>query len=413
MIIKKSTKINLLSIIYALVLSGYPIAAILSLNLGLENRAITIPFRLTILIVGIFLVFLSINNKKNYNFAFYSGFILFWAIYFLKIFLGEVFGSTGQINIFEFFIYAFGTCFFPMLAFFSFIPPDSIERVRSVSFIVLFIGCSLSLYYGLNNILGLTSQGIVVQRLSFEFIDPISIGNFGVSLTLLSVYSVAKKNINNNATKFFYIFSVLLGIFSTVASGSRGPIISLLIVLILFIVSSGKVKVIKSAFLSIFLILVTLWFLNFLVEKLELDSMSRIQAGFQYKSDQSILERFELISWAVNSFLANPIVGGSVEGQGRGRYPHNVLVESFMATGVIGGIAFSLMFFSAVVHAVRILKHKKDYAWISLIFLQYAISAQFSGSLYTNSIMWCFMAAVIGNFHNKSSRVIHENSICS
>lgn len=405
-------KVYLQIAIYTLVLSGYPIAAILSILLGVENRFITVPFRLLILLISVILV--SVHNKRNgsTNLIFFIGFILFWSIYFLKLFIGEIFENSVEIGLVEFSLYAFGTCFLPSLAFFLYIPFDSVGKIKKFSFAFLSIGCCVSIYYGLVNFKNLIDQDLVVQRLSTDTIDPISMSNIGVSLIILSFTSIFERNVKGSI-KIVYVVSVAMGIFSIAASGSRGPVISLLIVMGLFFLYNVQKNLIGKFALLIVFTIIAIGFTSYLETKFNLQSLSRLQSGFDYTSDQSILERFELISTAVDEFLDNPLVGGRIGGQGKGRYPHNVFVESFMATGFFGGISFSLMFLSALLSAINILKYKKEYSWIALIFLQYAIEAQVSGSLYTSPIMWCFMSSVIGICYYETNRGINENCICS
>lgn len=75
-------------------------------------------------------------------------------------------------------------------------------------------------------------------------------------------------------------------------------------------------------------------------------------------------------------------------------YPHNVAIESFMATGIFGGTAFCLILVWSTIAAVR-LSRRPAALWVSLLFLQQLIAALVSGALYLSLGMWMFAVAVV------------------
>jgi O-antigen ligase len=78
-------------------------------------------------------------------------------------------------------------------------------------------------------------------------------------------------------------------------------------------------------------------------------------------------------------------------------YPHNVIVEAFMATGTFGGTAFLLLVLIALYRAIRMIRLDPIMAWVPICFLQQLIGAMFSGGLYSNVPLWGMMGIMLGS----------------
>jgi O-antigen ligase len=93
---------------------------------------------------------------------------------------------------------------------------------------------------------------------------------------------------------------------------------------------------------------------------------------------------------AWRQFLDQPLLGSHALELGSYTYPHNVLLESLMATGVLG---FALLLGSmgpATLAALRIIRAESQFMWIALIYLQYVVHCMVSGSLYLEASFWSF-----------------------
>src|SRR5205807_9266535 len=78
-----------------------------------------------------------------------------------------------------------------------------------------------------------------------------------------------------------------------------------------------------------------------------------------------------------------------------GFYPHNVVVESFMATGVFGGIAFTLLLSATCFQAWRLLIYNPARAWLGVLFFHALVASLFSGALYLSYQLWYLIGAVV------------------
>jgi O-antigen ligase len=106
--------------------------------------------------------------------------------------------------------------------------------------------------------------------------------------------------------------------------------------------------------------------------------------------------RHNLIRDAWHEYLDHAWLGSSIVERNALIYPHNAIVEAFMATGTFGGTAFMLLVVAAIYRALRFIRRDPAMAWIPICFLQQFIGAMFSGGLYGNVPLWGMMAIMLG-----------------
>jgi O-antigen ligase len=104
--------------------------------------------------------------------------------------------------------------------------------------------------------------------------------------------------------------------------------------------------------------------------------------------------RLDLWQSAWEDFLDHPLTGRAMEGR-YDIYPHNLLIESFMATGMFGGGAFLWALLLGLRAAFRLIGRSSEYGWIGFLFIQMTVYGCFSGSLWSLSGFWYMLAAVL------------------
>jgi hypothetical protein len=114
-------------------------------------------------------------------------------------------------------------------------------------------------------------------------------------------------------------------------------------------------------------------------------------SGSLASPNTSVYERQDLARDAWHEYLENPIVERRSLA-----YPHNCVVEAFMATGTFGGAIFVLMLLMAIYRAINLTRLDVAMSWISRCFFQQLIAAMFSGGLYGNAALSGMMAIVLG-----------------
>ena len=123
----------------------------------------------------------------------------------------------------------------------------------------------------------------------------------------------------------------------------------------------------------------------------------RVSGTFDEMEDRSE-SRFDLWQGAWEDFVENPLTGRAFDGR-YGTYPHNLLLESFMATGIVGGLSFLWILLNGVQAAWQLIRHSTEHAWLGFLFFQMTVYAMFSGALWSHFGFWYILAAVLARWH--------------
>jgi O-antigen ligase len=113
-------------------------------------------------------------------------------------------------------------------------------------------------------------------------------------------------------------------------------------------------------------------------------------------SSYSVYARQDMMGAAWREYQDNPILGSSIVERQWLSYPHNAVLESFMATGTFGGVAFVLMMAIATWRAFRIMRRDVSISWLPLCFFQQLIGAMFSGGIYGNFVLFGLTGIMLG-----------------
>lgn len=189
----------------------------------------------------------------------------------------------------------------------------------------------------------------VIERMTVEGMNPVWLARdfalAGVCLFLLP----GKKNL----VKLFGLAFVVVGILPT---GSRGPLISLIVTLAVWFVTQSDRARVRLIAAVVCAGIAAVGGLLFAGDRIE----STINSYLSRDQDQGLLEesgRPQLFRIAMDEFLSSPVVGvglgaygESVIGSstshttqsGKGNYPHNIILEILAELGVLGGILASI-----------------------------------------------------------------------
>ena len=104
--------------------------------------------------------------------------------------------------------------------------------------------------------------------------------------------------------------------------------------------------------------------------------------------------RMNLLSAARDQFLSAPILGAGAT-LPDGGFSHNILVEAFLTTGVVGGLLFLFVNFAATIKTLYLICVDSKNAWIGYLFINYLIAALFSGALHLVLQYWILLSIVL------------------
>lgn len=187
---------------------------------------------------------------------------------------------------------------------------------------------------------------------------------------------------------------ILGGIALAMLSGQRQVFVSLVVITVLFLYrvpgKSGLEKAIRR-----FLFICVTGLLALAISHTDKfdNTLTRIQ-GTAEQFEGYNQDRIEPWTEALTTFLDQPLFGGPIELPSTGAYPHNLVLEAFMVTGMFGGSIFCIFVLIVAKLAFRVFRIS-NFGWIALFHYQTAISAQVSGSLYISNLYWISSGLVI------------------
>lgn len=211
---------------------------------------------------------------------------------------------------------------------------------------------------------------------------------FGRRMVLGVIASIALLFVNSS--KKNYLKMISLGIFSLL-SVSRGPILSLLVILI-FICIQEKQKIKNNIRIIIPIIFLLIMLLIFFYREIGV-VFFRI---FNY-SDKNVGSRIEALIIGVKSFTSNPIMGIGLGGykflNPILKYPHNIILEIIVELGLIG-IFFIWILFSFLninfykIYIAKKTKNKKVFLFSVYIFIFSIVNGLVSGNIASNEYVF-------------------------
>ncbi|NJM21276.1 MAG: O-antigen ligase family protein [Richelia sp. SM1_7_0] len=271
---------------------------------------------------------------------------------------------------------------------------------------------------------GQSSRIFVEQgRLGNEILNPISIGHQSVSLALICLERLSiinrlnKSNVKESKRNniFYVIINISLMIFGislVIFAASRSPIIAIFICGSLFLIKLQRqgFNIFKTISFIVVLIVVVNFALGFALDSGSslLERFASTLNGDEFY-DGRFIQRPELYQMAMQLINDNLATGYGLEIPHIG-YPHNLILEAFLSTGLFGGCLFVIIYVYALVKSIKLFFNRKSsWGWLGLLYIQYAIGGMFSGNLYGYYIFWYLLFAIIGLKENFKPRLINNH----
>ncbi|MEE4001067.1 O-antigen ligase family protein [Tenacibaculum sp. FZY0031] len=370
--------------------------------IGGSEESLSVQFRIVVLMLSLFFIISTIFSRRinKVYLAPFLFFIIFWFIYSLRLIHDlyidpiKLYTDTPSSRYAQF---AFGVTLVPSVALLIVIQAYkiNISKILSRLYYILLIILSIALYFRAGaDLQGRTTGDLNVGILLF--------GQFGATLSILSVYRFMKekRNLKNNLLHFF---GFIIGVSSIFVSASKSPFLALIVVvLLLLFLWYGSIK-------SVFLILIIggvlgAYFVDialFLNNYFKSNFLERLFYAIEVGGDNA---REIIVSTAFNEFIDNPFFGNAFLIQNPklvGSYPHNLVVESLMSTGILGGGVFIIWVIKSLRESFRVIRKHSDLTWVALLFLQYFIFGMFSKNLYSSDLFWFFSIILISAKQNR------------
>jgi hypothetical protein len=380
-------------------LVGFLMVSYIPDALGVNSRVATIPFRALMLA---FLIYACGRILKSGHLRMQISptsllVIFFWVAYCLRFFVDAAvlqvpLGSSPA----EMALYLFGIVI-PTFIVLYLIRDIGLYR-RALTWTLLGLGtCCLISMLRTRTARDLAKSGIGYD--ANDVVNHILYGHMGVTAVILGLFVFLRIG---RAGEPWYIRSLgggvaCLGVFTVFASGSRGALIAgVFLVPVVFYLGwrrGSRVLTVSACLALGFVFSATVGYLS--SNGMRLD---RVMLSFTaYNAEgNSVYYRQSMLRDAWREYLEHPLTGSSIVERNTLSYPHNVILEGFMATGTFGGTAFVLLVLLASYRAFRFMSSDPVTAWIPLCFLQQLIGSMFSGGLYGNMLLWGMMAIMLG-----------------
>lgn len=392
-----------------LCIAGFPMIAAFSALTTLSSTPLAVALRAIIALTGIALWFrstLRIRRDGQQNTLANTAFIIFWGMYLLRLAIDTT-TNTSPLSRepMEYWIWAVGACLIPATAIKTSASSKDIQKsyyqITAITLITALITTLIS-----NTQYTIASgETIDIGRLSLPSLNPISLGHLGLSLIILCTWP--PKNRNGNTYPFRQITritGIAIGGYLLIGSASRGPLVALIITGCIFLIATRKLTIRQILLPSITSLIVAVSINNYLEENTSIRTTARLEASTE-GVDESVLGRQIAYAGAVSQFLSNPITGDYIEERITKYYPHNIILESFMATGIIGGSSLLIILAYCARTSFRIIQSDRNLAWTGLLYFQYLVGAQFTGALYNTTTLWALIGIVMSIHRQRQSKI--------
>lgn len=369
-------------------LAGYPIIAAASVLAQVPNRPLSIVFRAALVLSCALVLTACVHGRPTARSPWFQvAWGSFWFLYLSRMVLDFAFNpEVVQLPWMEYATFAIGVCLLPAMAARHVDAQALSQQVRDGLLWFIGVGLALNLWVIVAEVGVAENVALAQLRVETETLNPISLGHLGVSGLLVAIWCLATDRSATITRRLALLSLVALAAFAVVTSASRGPMLSLALGL-LALSASRPTLLVSPAVLSI-LGLGAAWAL-FNPEIFDaLLVLERLADGAAFSDDAR--EGFIRDGW--NRFIQHPFLGAGLEPLET--YPHNLVLESFMATGLLGGILFIGLLAHGAVSSVEVMRRRPQLAWLSALYVQYVAAAMVTSSIYGSSALWCLLAVV-------------------
>lgn len=386
----------------ALLTFAYPISAAIPTLLHIPTTPVNIAFRALYVGMSLFLIGAVLFKKKTYQFRWYNAIMLiFWLCYIVRLIYDFEISHVVPFHMSKETIYMFsiGNGILPSFAMMSASRYVDLRQLEKVVFGIIITGNILILIL-LATQVGLSLQMFVVRNLirgtdNSSAINEITLSYSGCQLIIVALNMLLMGRKKNTIKSFLLILCILLGLINLFAGGSRSPMILFVLMLLYTLgfyfykkhryhrfVNNFKVFIVGLVF-SVLAILA----MNTL-KNVDFTLLNRLKetADERQKGGKELRDFEQKAAW--DDFLKSPLIGYQFVNTFDKTYPHNTILETLMALGILGGVLFFPFLGKFVIHLFTLPFHNPAiFCFSTLVGLSFFVS-QFSGSLWSSVDFW-------------------------
>lgn len=389
---------------FALAFVGYPL---LSATLGAFDayaRIFSIIFRAFVVFGSLFLIRLAVLRipAKEWQGFVVAAFCALWVMLIVRFAWDSSFVPIPlPLQWFELLLQMVGVTLIPTIALFH--APS--ERAFDIARRVIMFGGVISglfLIVAVIRIVIETDSISAFARLGTQELNAITLGHIGTTIVIAALLGPPLPRAKSLVVRILDSLAVrlpagLIGGFLAIASASKGPIVALICVMMVWqaarIARAGSPRAVLVAIVRLAVVFAAMIALAIFLALFARVTVIDRFTEFGSLTDYSTSER--LMHWknAMLMFESSPWLGSSfVEIHAR-FYPHNMFLETLMAVGIPGFLTLCAMLVPVMRAGFRLLFTRHE--WVALLLVQQLLSMMFSGSIYFSSQFWGAAVAVL------------------
>lgn len=385
---------------------GFAFVSLIPSFLGIPSRPISVAFRafMVAAAVVVFARWLAGSVRMRGGLA-TQAFLLFWAILVVRIFW-EATVTPLPLDLLwdEYWLFGIGVALVPALALFQIPNTPTLRlalRLTEAMGAFAVIGLSLAGAKAVFEVAsGAGGSADEIERLATAVVNPAYLGYMAVTVVVTSGFLIVDALRTEGSRRWPVVVRgavIVFSVIAMVASASKGPIAVAAIVGVLFLFVRGRRDLAVSAVLvrlAVFAILGVVMLAGAVLLE-DLTSLRTVSRFTELGMDQSTIERRDMASGAFNQFARGPILGDDIVELRSRTYPHNVLLESAMATGIVGAALLGALMTYSLLLAWRLLRAGDGREWLAILHVVFWLLAMTAGSLVFTPHIWATTAAVL------------------
>lgn len=350
------------------------------------SRSVTVPYRAFSLLICLITIFLNFKSKFKLNVVI-KILLIFWLLLLIRFFYDMYFRTDVYVfadKKLQIILYMIPMTLIPMYSVMKSYKSIDFNKLLFWTYILFAISICMTYFSNVS-----FQEEESMDRLNANnALNTINAGHFGLTALLLSLYFLTSKKLVM-IKKMGVCLIGIIALLIMFRAGSRGPILSLIGVVGVWILGASKKKTLNITILLFFCLLGYIFidyifqFIGYISPMLE----ARLNSG---NVEDQLYGRDNLLTTAFNCFLENPILGKNFAiywGDGTMIYAHNVFFDSIMQLGIIGGVMIIYILWKSVVKIIKLINIRSPYFWIGLILMQNIMGVMVSGAIYESPLI--------------------------
>lgn len=358
-----------------LVIIGYPVAGLAASAFDWDSQTASIPLRVAVLLLAGWII---VTSRRRHLPS--RGLLLgvFGLVYSARLVWDSTVASVpGAPDAILFFVV---TVAVPCAA--LWVCAREIDHAEAAR-LMLNVGAAICLVTFCMHTFGIGQNRSMTEmtgRLSFEALNPISIGHAAVT-TLIAALSRTQPRLRWGDLPLMFAGGVAALVVLGLAA-ARGPVLGMAGAAVVYAVATRRWRWIATLALVALVLL--------------MDPETALWQRFgEVESDESSVERLLLQGSAISAFLSSPVWGSAFVEPMDFTYPHNLFIETAMALGLLGLVLLLVLLARSVRAGVRLSAERR--LLLPMLFVQYFVGAQLSGAIWGNSAFWAVTTLLVAD----------------